>query len=583
VIYCINPYCNGQENLDDAELCASCGMPVFVASRLKVIGKISSDPEMDVFEVIESQTTFSGEAGTHKILKVLKSTDSDRVKAFETEALILQSLQHPTIPKVDVISDYFEIDVVAVNRRLRCLVMSKFEGITLEDYILSNGAVSQQIAIDYLQQLAATLNYIQTERINDEGGVIHRDIKPRNIIVQPSGKLALIDFGFSLIMTSTYQSRLASGIGEPSKVETIYYTPPEQIARKPIPQSDFFALGMTIIFAITGRQLYDMEMRSWQPQWQNYAKHLDKPFIQFLERLTSSDSYKRPSSAEELLRIVSQTLPAKLKWRNRFRSTPYRIVFGAMATLVGVGLFHLGRNGLYEYYFSTGSRAVDDNRFAEARQQFQSAINILHKGEAYNNLGIVCSRLGDFDCAFKAYQNATRSNPTAWEGYYQLGSFFEENAQPDITQAEKYYRKALSINPKAVQPLNNMARVLILQRRYQEAKPLIAKTLKLTSEPYYNAILKKNLGWINLEQKKYSEAELYLKQAIALDSTLISPYCLLAKLYEAQKRNLANEIQLCLVLNGDDVLNIEVIRWRSEMIDRLLKNKSTSTINTYSS
>jgi tetratricopeptide (TPR) repeat protein len=577
VIYCINPYCEDRENQDGADSCASCGVPLHVSNRLTLIRKISSDSEMDVFEVIDSQTTFSGEAGTHKILKVLKSIDPDRIKAFETETLILQSLQHPAIPKVDVISDYFEIDVAAVNRRLRCLVMSKFEGNTLEDHVLTHGAINQRTAIDYLQQLGSILHYIHTERLSDEWGVIHRDIKPGNIIVQPDGKLALIDFGFGLIMTRSYQSRLGTGIGEASRVETIYYTPPEQIARRPLPQSDFFALGMTLVFALTGRQLYEMEMVSWQPNWQKYVvKHLDAPFVQFLERLTSPDSFKRPGSAEEILNVVSDTLPAKLKWRARLRSTPYRIAIGAIAVLGAVGLFQLGRNALYEYYFINGNKAIEDNRFADARQKFATAIKVLPKAEAYSNLGVVCMRLGAFDCASEAYRAAIRINPKGWEGYFQLGSYYEDIVQPDIKQAEFYYRKALSINQQAVQPLNNLARVMILQKRYQEAKPLITGGLKVSFEPYYKSALNKNLGWLYLEQKQYAEAEKHLKQAIALDSTLASPYCLLARLYKAQKKPSAEMIESCLSTNGEDALNIEVLLWRNQMIQQLLRNHGTS-------
>lgn len=578
MIYCINPYCGNRENLDEAELCASCRIPLLINNRLKLIDKISSDSDSEVFAVIEGRNTFSGVAGSHKILKVLKSVDPERVKAFQTEGLILQSLHHNAVPRVDALYDSFEVDLGANHSQLHCLVMSKFEGITLENYVLNNGAISQQLAIEYLRQIASVLDYIHTVQISDEGGVIHRDIKPANIIVQSSGELALIDFGYALIMTQTYQSRLGSGLGENTSVETVYYTPPEQIARRPIPQSDFFALGMTIIFAVTGRQLYDMEMRSWQPQWQKYAKHLDKIFIQFLERLTNPEAFKRPSTAAEILNIVTEVIPAKLIWKTRLKSTPYRIAFGAVATLIALVIFQIARNGLYEYYFTNGKQAVEENRFKNARQQFESAVNTLPKAEAYGNLGVVCSRLGDLNCSLRAYQNAIKLNPRGWEGYYQLGSYYEENGQPDVKQAEKNYRKALSINSQAIQPLNNLARVLILQKRYHDAKPLLIDALKFSSEPYKKSILNKNLGWLYLEKKQYSEAEKYLKMAINLDSTLVSPHCLLSKLYELQKKVSDSEIELCLTQNGEDVLDIEVIKWQKEIIQNLIRKQKRSDL-----
>jgi tetratricopeptide (TPR) repeat protein len=578
VIYCINPYCKGRENLDEAECCASCMTPLLVNNRLKLVNKISSDSDIEVFTVIESRNTFSGVAGSHKILKVLKSVNPERVKVFQTEGLILQSLHHNSVPKVDALYDSFDVELAVNHIKLHCLVMSKFEGITLESYVLKNGAISQKLAIEYIRQIASVLDYIHTVQISDEGGVIHRDIKPENIIVQPSGELALIDFGYALIMNLAYQSRLGSGLGEATEVETVYYTPPEQIARRPIPQSDFFALGMTIIFAVTGRQLYDMEMKSWQPQWQQYAKHLDKVFIQFLERMTNPEAFKRPSTVDEILNIVTVVIPSKLIWKTRIRSTPYRIALIAIATLIVLVLFQVGRNGLYEYYFTNGKQAVEDNHFENARQQFEAAINTLPKAEAYSNLGVVCSRLGDFNCSLRAYQNAIKLSPKGWEGYYQLGSYYEENERPEVKEAEKNYRKALSINSQAIQPLNNLARVLILQKRYDEAKPLLMDAIKFSSEPYYKSIINKNLGWLYLEKKQYLEAEKYLKMSIDLDSTLVSPHCLLAKLYELQKKSSDNEIESCLIKNGEDFQNMEVIKWRNKIIQNLIRKQNRSTL-----
>jgi serine/threonine protein kinase len=576
VIYCINPYCVGRENSDDARLCASCGTPLLVLERLSLVRKICADEDLEVFEAIDGQKTYSGEAGSHKILKVLKSVDPDRVKAFATETLILQSLQHRAIPKVDALYDSFELDETVINRRLPCLVMSMFEGVTLEEYVLSHGPISQRIAIDYLLQLASILNYIHTERINDEGGVIHRDIKPGNIIVQPSGELALIDFGFGLIMSSTYQSRLGTGIGETSKVETIYYTPPEQIARRPIPQSDFFALGMTVIFAVTGKQLYEMEMRSWQPQWQKYVKHLDKPFIQFLEQLTNPAAYKRPASAEEILSVVSDTLPAKLKWRARLRSTPYRIVIGAIATLVGVGLFQLGRIGLAQYYYSRGDEFTKVNNFEEARFQYEQSLKILPNADTFNNLGLACSQLGDLDCALSNYQQTIKLNPKGWEGYYQLAGYYEDLEKPDYIQAEKYYRKAISLSqPIVLEPRNNLARVLILRGRYTEAESILETALPIAKETQFYAQILKNLGWLYFEKKQFDKAEKYLLQSSEIDANLVTPHCLLAKINIIQKKTSSKPIELCLTLTGDDLLNTEVLRWRQEFINKLLRNKSS--------
>lgn len=577
MIYCINPSCYGRENIDAATNCASCGTLLLIENRLTLIKKISSDEDIEVFEVIDRQKTFCTSAGSTKILKILKNLDSDRLQAFRNEADILQSLIHEGIPKVDALYDFFYLDISASDRRIYCLVMTKVEGVTLDQYVAINGAISQKKAIDFLQQLANILHYIHTIESEESIGIIHRDIKPSNIIVQPNGRLALIDFGFALRMSLTYRLQLSTG--EISRVESLYYTPPEQVERKPILQSDYYALGMTLIFAITGKDLYTIgpKKNSWNLDWQKYA-NVDKPLLQLLEQLTELNPLKRPATPDDFLRIINQTLPDNLKLYSRFRSKTFRISALAIITLAIAGLLQLGRVIVADHYLDDGNKALNEGRSNDAKGSYELAVKINPSGDAYNNLGLACSLLGELDCEKQSFEKAIKLAPENWVSYYRLGQYNEDKVEPDYSEAERLYRKAIDLSHKKVLlPINNLARILLLNQDlkkvedFQEFKDLIHLGLSLSKDKQSEALLRRSLGWMYLEQKDYKNAENSLVQATKLDKTLVSPYCLLAKVYDAENRPSTDEVQSCMYSYGRDSLNIEVLRWRQERRD---KNRS---------
>jgi serine/threonine protein kinase len=579
VIYCINPACECRQNVDEAVNCASCSSHLLINNRLTLIRKISFDEEVESFEVIDNQSSFSGTAGSHKVLKILKDLDPNRREAFENEADILMSLNHKLIPKVDAIYDYFHLDIDTSHRRIYCLVMSKFEGMNLEQYIEREGAISQNKAINFLQQLSDILIYIHTKEFDNFLGIIHRDIKPSNIIVQPSGELALIDFGFALKMSESYREQLRNG--EISIVSSMFYTAPEQQARKPVIQSDYYSLGMTIIFAVTGKQLYEIEVsrESWKLKWQGLTK-IDKPLIRCLEMLTDSNPIKRPLSSWELDKLLNQTLVKDLSLYNRLRSKPFRFSALACSVLVIIGLLYCLRLGLSSHLLKVGNKALDDQHFSDARRNFETAIKILPNADAYNNLGIACSKLGDLNCEEQSYKKAVELSPMDWTGYYQLGTYYEDKVKPDYKEAERLYRKAVDLSPsRAFLARNNLARVLMSQGHYEQAESYLKEELSQKKDKKSEAVLKKNLGWLYLQTNRYKLAKQLLNESIELDPTFNGPHCLLAKLYGFRAQQSSYEIKLCIGLHGEDLMYPEVYRWRNETINELLDRRSSIAID----
>jgi phosphate/phosphite/phosphonate ABC transporter binding protein len=158
-------------------------------------------------------------------------------RQFEQEASILANLSHPFL--VDV-TDYFE------EGGNDYLVMKFVEGESLADCIAREGALPEDQVLAWADHLLAALDYCHGQ------GVIHRDIKPQNVIIRSDGHAVLVDFGLvKLWDPGDPRTRTAMrGMGTPE------YAPPEQYAAQAAhtdPRSDIYGLGATLYHALTGQ------------------------------------------------------------------------------------------------------------------------------------------------------------------------------------------------------------------------------------------------------------------------------------------------------------------------------------------
>ena len=168
------------------------------------------------------------------IKEMLPPADASFIKPladqFLREVTVLATIRHPNLPRV---SHYF------VENDSYYLVMDLVEGQSLDKLIGPNG-LPEAVVLDYAKQLLTVLEYIHDKRI------IHRDIKPANIIVQPDGRVVLVDFGLVKNFSST------SG-GVSMRALSPYYAPPEQYTGGTDARSDLYSLAATLYQALTAR------------------------------------------------------------------------------------------------------------------------------------------------------------------------------------------------------------------------------------------------------------------------------------------------------------------------------------------
>lgn len=170
-----------------------------------------------------------------KVLKPEFSNDKNFVTKFKIEAQASAGLSHPNIVNV---YDVYDDD------GLYFIVMELVDGITLKEYIEQNGRLSMDRAIDISMQIASGLEAAH------ESHVIHRDIKPQNIIVSKNGNIKVTDFG---IAKAASPNTLTSGA-----IGSVHYISPEQ-ARGGYSdeRSDIYSLGITMYEMVTGRVPFD--------------------------------------------------------------------------------------------------------------------------------------------------------------------------------------------------------------------------------------------------------------------------------------------------------------------------------------
>lgn len=215
-------------------------------------------------------------------VKLFRSgTDENGRQRFEDEARLLAGLSHPGLVPVH--------DASASGDELY-LVMQLVEGATLSDQLAAGPLSPMQVAA-LGHQLAAVLDYVHSN------GIVHRDVKPSNVLLSSEGRVFLADFGVS---------RLADAVGRMTAsgvvMGTATYMAPEQVRGDDIAYPvDIYALGLVLLECVTGRVEYEgagaeaaVARLTRAPQ---IPDGLAEPLTGVLREMLSEDPQQRPSAA----------------------------------------------------------------------------------------------------------------------------------------------------------------------------------------------------------------------------------------------------------------------------------------------
>lgn len=265
---------------------------MYLADRYEIIEKIGSGGMADVYK-----------AKCHKLnrlvaIKVLKnefSTDAAFVKKFRVEAQSSAGLSHPNIVSVYDVGE---------ESGIYYIVMELVQGITLKNYIDMKGKLEIREALNISIQIASGLSAAHSNRI------IHRDIKPQNIIMSRDGKVKVTDFGIAKVADSTTVTTSAAG--------SVHYISPEQ-ARGGYSdeKSDIYSLGITMYEMVTGKVPFDGEtnvavaLKHIQGEMvppRRLEPSIPRSFEKIILKCTQKKSDRRYNSAKELIADLRRVL-----------------------------------------------------------------------------------------------------------------------------------------------------------------------------------------------------------------------------------------------------------------------------------
>ncbi|WP_437229552.1 protein kinase domain-containing protein [Planctomicrobium sp. SH661] len=240
--------------------------------------------------------------GRQVALKMLPGDISDKtaLARFEREVEVLKTLKHPNIVRC--------FGGVCEDKR-RFYAMELLEGGSLEDQLIAKGKLPWELVIQYGLQMCAALEY------SHEKGVVHRDVKPSNFLISPTGDLKLSDFG----LASVTAARRITAAGKTAG--TFLYMAPEQIRGQDVtPRTDLYALGCVLYELVTGQVPFigetpgaTLHLHCSAIPARPSEKALDCPHLLevVILKLLEKDPDNRCKSAGEVardLRAISQTV-----------------------------------------------------------------------------------------------------------------------------------------------------------------------------------------------------------------------------------------------------------------------------------
>lgn len=168
-----------------------------------------------------------------KVLRPEFREDTDFISRFQAEARSAGSLSHPNIVSVYDVGQDGDLDYI---------VMEYVEGVTLKQYLDAKGVIPWREAVDYAAQICAGLDHAH------KNGIVHKDIKPQNIIITREGTLKITDFGIAKVMSS---STIAAGSDNMGSVQ--YFSPEQARGGFTDGKTDIYSLGIVLYEMATGR------------------------------------------------------------------------------------------------------------------------------------------------------------------------------------------------------------------------------------------------------------------------------------------------------------------------------------------
>lgn len=237
----------------------------------------------------------------------IDANDEDAVKRFNREATAVTSLSHPNIVSIYDVENEGEFYY---------LILEYVKGMTLKDYMIKNPRIPIETIVHIAKQIASGLSHAH------QNGIIHRDIKPQNILMNDNLTCKITDFGIARAYGDTTLTQTNQMLG------TVYYLSPEQ-ARGNVAtaQSDIYSLGILIFEMITGQIPFKGEsavaialkhLQEELPDIDKYRENVPQSVKNIVLKATMKNPNERYISSKELFEDLSTVLNPERLYENKY-------------------------------------------------------------------------------------------------------------------------------------------------------------------------------------------------------------------------------------------------------------------------
>jgi tetratricopeptide (TPR) repeat protein/predicted Ser/Thr protein kinase len=480
-------------------------------------------------------------------LKVIKPgmTSPELLRRFEQESRALARLQHPTIAQI------YEAGTADTGFGPQpYFAMELIHGRSLREY-------AEEHRLNTGQRLVLMIRICEAVQHAHQRGLIHRDLKPGNILVDETGQPKILDFGVARVTDSDVESTRQTDLGQ--LVGTLAYMSPEQALGDPLEvdtRSDVYALGVILYELLAGRLPYDLSRktheaaRTIQEEDPTPLSSISRVYRGDIETIVAKalekDKARRYPSASGLAADIQRYLkdepiaarpPSASYQLRKFARRNKALVAGVAAVFVvligGViaSTWEATRARRAEQAATTeAAKAKAVNDFLQNDLLAQASANTQARQDTKPDpdmkvrtaLDRASARItGKFN---RQPEVEAAVRDTMGQTYMDLGLYPEARTQWE--RALELHRRVLGPkNPETLKTISRLGRTALLQGKYPEAEALLSQTLEMQRR--VGAMHPDTLGSMNnlanvyLEQGKYAQAEALFSQTLEIERRML--------------------------------------------------------------
>lgn len=336
--------------------------------------------------------------GTFWAIKAIRRGDGKKNINLLAEFDVLKKLDHPALTRITDISEDCEYIYI---------VMDFVDGRNLASILKDERALNEDIVVNYAKQICKVLEYLHSQEPHP---IIHKDIKPGNIMVTKEGRIKLIDFGIAKEGNNEWNDSLL--------LATNGYVSPEILedARKISPQSDIYALGASLFHLLTG--VKPEKNKFPIPLLRDINKEYSEGLEYIIAKATQVDLSLRYQTVQEFREDLENVTKIGQEYQNKVKKRRNKIVIYSIGIILSLVLTFNGWRGYsqelqkkFDSYINRGIEARNNMDYKKALEEFRAAQEYLsNEKEGYYEVAKTYLVMGSNDECIRYLNNLLKQN-----------------------------------------------------------------------------------------------------------------------------------------------------------------------------